>query len=387
MLTASISKHFGEGPESAPFRLKVVFEAAAGVTALFGPSGAGKTLTLDAIAGFMRPDAGRILLDDRILFDTGAGVNLRPQQRACGYVFQNHALFPHMTLRENLAFAAQRLPRLERHRRIAEQLDRFKLTGMAGRYPHELSGGQKQRGSIARALLASPRVVLLDEPGRGLDAILRADFHQLVQHMRESLEIPILLVTHDLEECFALADRILIFDAGAIVHRGTPADLRGNPGTAAVARLMGGFDIFNAEVVSLDPASQTSRVRLLAVAHDEEIDGPHLRGCFKGDQVALCIRPEELRVASSPGKNRIRVDLVRTTERAQAIEADFGNGLLVSVPREVWSDAGSELSEAGSKTGWWVEVPAARLRQLNPDANAVTPQSPKPLPRPRIAQL
>ena len=383
MLTAGISKHFREGPESAPFQLDVEFEAAAGVTALFGPSGSGKTLTLDSIAGFTRPDAGRILLDDRILFDTGAGVNLRPQERACGYVFQNHALFPHMSLRENLSFAALRLPRLERHRRIAEQLDRFKLTSMAGRYPHELSGGQKQRGSIARALLASPRVVLLDEPGRGLDAILRADFHQLVQHMRESLEIPVLLVTHDLEECFALADRILIYDAGRIVHRGTPAELRGNPGTASVARLMGGFDIFDAEILALDPARQTSRLRLLSMGHDDEIDGPHLRGCFKGDQVSLCVRPEELRVAANPGKNRIRVDLLRTTERAQSIEADFGNGLLVSVPRELWS----ELTDAGSKNGWWVEIPATRLRQLNPAANAAGPQSPKQLPRPRTGHM
>ena len=141
-------------------------------------------LTLDAIAGFVAPDAGRILLDDRILFDAEARVNLPPQLRSCGYVFQNYALFPHMTLRQNLAFAAHQLPRLERHRRIAELLDRFKLTDLAGRCPRELSGGQKQRGSIARALIAKPKILLFDEPSRGLDAALRADFNTLVVEMK-----------------------------------------------------------------------------------------------------------------------------------------------------------------------------------------------------------
>src|ERR1700720_2966728 len=171
MIRGNLVKRFAPGPESAGFHLDVDFEAPSGVTVLYGPSGSGKTLTLDCIAGFIAPDSGRIMLDNRILFDGESGVNLPPRQRSCGYVFQNYALFPNMTLRENLAFAAHALPRLERHRRIAEQLERFKLTGMAGRFPHELSGGQKQRGSIARALIASPRVVLLDEPGRGLDAL------------------------------------------------------------------------------------------------------------------------------------------------------------------------------------------------------------------------
>jgi len=356
MLTVNVQKRFDEGPESAPFELSAEFEAPSGVTALYGPSGAGKTLTLDILAGFVRPDSGRILLDDRILFDAGSRVSLRPQQRACAYVFQNHALFPHMTLRENLAFAAQRLPRLERHRRIADELERFRLTDMAGRYPHELSGGQKQRGSIARALLAAPRTILLDEPARGLDTALRADFHQLVRDIRTSLSVPILLVTHDLDECFALADRILLYDSGRVVHRGTPAELLRNPANAAVARLMGGFNFYTAEIMALDPGRQTSRIRLL----DHALDGPNLRGCFKGDQVSLCARAEELRIAAGPGPNRIRADLIRATEGSRSIEADFGNNLIVSVPYAVWR----EMSDGAANSGWWVEIPAASLRQL-----------------------
>jgi molybdate transport system ATP-binding protein len=356
MIRAKIVRKFAPGPESAGFQLDIEFEAAAGVTVLYGPSGSGKTLTLDCIAGFVTPESGRIMLDNRILFDAEARVNLSPQQRSCGYVFQNYALFPHMTLRENLAFAAHALPRLERHRRIAEQLDRFKLTDMAGRYPHELSGGQKQRGSIARALIASPRIVLLDEPGRGLDAALRSDLHSLIHELKNDLKIPVLLVTHDPEESFALAGRVLIFDSGRIVHRGSPDELLKNPGTAEAARLLGGFTVYEAEVISLDPSRQISTLRLLG----EEVRGPHLRGCFKGDRVAVCVRPEELIVRTQPGDNRIRGELRHTIERPQSVRADFGHNLIVDIPRETWQS----LADTGNRTGWWLEIPPHSLRQL-----------------------
>lgn len=351
MIRAGISKQFPPGEESAGFRLDVQFEAAAGVTVLYGPSGSGKTLTLDAIAGFVAPDTGRIMLGDRILFDSGAGVHLRPQDRTCGYVFQNYALFPHMSIRENLAFAAYELPRLERHRRIADLLDRFKLADLAGRYPRELSGGQKQRASIARALIAEPGALLLDEPGRGLDAVLRNDLYSLILEMKASLKIPMLLVTHDLEECLALADNVLIYDAGKIVHRGPPVELLRNPGTAAVARLLGDFNLYDAEVIALDPARQTSRVRMLG----QDLDGPHLRGCFKGDRITLCSRPEELKLAAKPGLNRIRVNHCRILERPQSIRADFGDQIIVDVPRGMWREKSDDL---------WVEIPAESLRQL-----------------------
>ena len=356
MLQATIAKRFPDGPESAGFTLNVEFEAAPGVTVLYGPSGSGKTLTLDTVAGFVAPDSGRILLNGRILFDFGARVHLPPRDRQCGYVFQNYALFPHMTVRANLAFAASRLPRLERHRRIAELLDRFHLADLAGRAPHELSGGQKQRASIARSLIASPRALLLDEPANGLDATLRADLHSLIREIRQSLAIPILLVTHNPEECFALADRVLIYEAGAILHRATPLELLRNPGTAGVARLLGGFNIYEGEVIALDPGRQTSRLRLL----DTEMDGPHLRGCFRGDRVALCVRPEELRIATRPGANRVRADLFSVTERTQSVRADFGRELIVDTARADWP----ALKESGERDGWWVEFPAACLRQI-----------------------
>ncbi len=366
MLRAAITKRFESGPESAGFTLNIEIDATPGVTVLYGPSGAGKTLTLDTIAGFVAPDSGRILLNDRILFDSGAQVHLPPRQRECGYVFQNYALFPHMTLRANLAFAASRLPRLERHRRIAELLDRFRIAELAGRMPHELSGGQKQRASIARSLIANPQVLLLDEPANGLDATLRADLHALILEIRQSLAIPILLVTHNAEECFVLADQVLLFDAGSILHRGTPLDLLRNPGTDDAARLLGGFNVHEAEVVAIDPARQTSRVRLLGVQHETEIDGPHLRGCFRGDRVSLCSRPEELRIRNSPGPNRVRAELARVTDRPQSVRADFGSDLIVDTPRAEWST----LKESGERNGWWIELPAECLRQISRAASS-----------------
>jgi len=214
MIQARVRKQFAPGPESAGFALDLEFQASRGFTVLFGPSGSGKTLTLDSIAGFVRPDEGRILLDDQILFDGAAGVHLAPRARRCGYVFQNYALFPHMTLRQNLEFAAERIPRLERHRKVNEMLEKFHLAEVSGRRPYELSGGQKQRCSIARALIGAPRLLLLDEPARGLDAPLLADLYLVLRQVREEFGIPVLLVTHDFEECLELGDEMIVVRQG-----------------------------------------------------------------------------------------------------------------------------------------------------------------------------
>src|SRR5579863_10658224 len=222
MIQARIRKTFPPRTDSSGFALDLEFQAGAGVTVLFGPSGAGKTLVLDSIAGFVQPDEGRILLEDDILFDGAARVNLAPQKRHCGYVFQNYALFPNMTLRENIEFAAERRPRLERHRRVNEMLEKFRLAEAAGRRPHEVSGGQRQRCSIARALIGEPKLLLLDEPATGLDAPLRAELYDALRRVKEDFRTPMLLVTHDLAECFELAEEMLIVHQGRIVQKGTP---------------------------------------------------------------------------------------------------------------------------------------------------------------------
>ncbi len=332
MIKARLRKTFPARPDSAPFSLELEFQAAAGVTVLFGPSGSGKTLTLDSIAGFVRPDDGRILLDDEILFDGAAGVNLAPQARNCGYVFQDYALFPHMTLRQNLEFAAERRPRLERHRRVNEMLERFRLVDAAGRRPHEVSGGQRQRCSIARALIGAPKLLLFDEPAQGLDAPLRAEFYEVLRQVRTDFKTPMLLVTHDLDECFALGEEMLVLREGRLVQSGPPSAILDQPANADVARLLGVFNLIPGEIRALDPGRNTSKLQM----GEFELDGPYFPGHLKGDRVTVCVRPERLTALARngrPGANQIPAQLERAVERPQWMRLEFAGGIAVDLAR------------------------------------------------------
>jgi molybdate transport system ATP-binding protein len=360
MIKARIRKHFAAGPDSAEFTLDVEFHAASGVTVLFGPSGSGKTMTLEATAGFVKPDEGRILLDDEILFDAAAGVNLPPQSRHCGYVFQNYALFPHMTLRKNLVFAAAcapiKRPRLERHRKVTEMLERFRLVEVAGRRPHEVSGGQKQRCSIARALIGGPKILLLDEPARGLDTLLRAELYGVLRQVRAEFQSPILLVTHDLEECFELAEEMLVLHEGRLIQRGAPRTVCDQPRNVEVARLLGTFNLLPVEITALDPARKTSRLRF----GDFELTGPYFPGRFRGDRVMLCVRPEELSASprnGQPGPNQVAAQLIRFTERMQDVRLEFTGPIFAEMTR-------GDFEKHKHAKEWLVEFPAQCLRVL-----------------------
>lgn len=356
MLQARLRKTFPQGPDSAGFLLDLEFQAAAGVTVLFGPSGSGKTLVLDAIAGFTRPDEGRILLDDDLLFDGATGVHLPPQARNCGYVFQNYALFPHMTLRQNLMFAAERRPRLERHRRVNEMLETFRLTEAAGRRPHEVSGGQRQRCSIARALIVAPKLLLLDEPAQGLDAPLRAEFYEVLRQVRADFKTPVLLVTHDLDECFELGEEMLILREGKIVQSGTPRKILEQPANIEVARLLGAFNLIPCEIRALDPGRNTSKVQM----GEFELDGPYFPGRFKGDRVTMCVRPEQLMVSARLGKagpNQIPAELKRSIEKAQWMRLEFEGGIMADMDR-------TQFERLRDNKDWLIEFPAVALRVL-----------------------
>jgi molybdate transport system ATP-binding protein len=357
MIRARLRKTFPARPDSAAFALDVEFEAASGVTVLFGPSGSGKTLTLDLIAGFLRADEGRILLDDQILFDGASGVNLVPQERNCGYVFQNYALFPHMTLRENLAFGAERRPRLERHRLVNEMLEKFRLTDAAGRRPHQVSGGQRQRCSIARALIGGPRLLLLDEPAQGLDALLRAELYETLRQVRKQFATPVLLVTHDLDECFELGDEMLILREGQIVQRGTPSSVLDQPVNLEVARQLGRFNLLPAELKSLDPGRNSSLIQI----GQFELEGPYFPGHFKGDRVTLCVRPEQLTAASRDSKlgpNQIHAVLERVVETTQWMRLEFAGKILVNMPRAAYESV-RETKD------WIIEFPREELRVVS----------------------
>jgi molybdate transport system ATP-binding protein len=356
MISARLRKTFAARPDSAPFSLELEFQAAAGVTVLFGPSGSGKTLTLDLIAGFERPDDGRILLDDEILFDGAAAVCLAPQSRNCGYVFQDYALFPHMTLRQNLEFAAERRPRLERHRRVNEMLEKFRLGDAAGRRPHEVSGGQRQRCSIARALIGAPKLLLFDEPAQGLDAPLRAEFYEVLRQVRTDFKTPMLLVTHDLDECFELGEEMLVLREGRLVQSGAPRAILDQPANADVARLLGVFNLIPAEIRALDPGRNNSKVQM----GEHELEGPYFPGHLKGDRVTVCVRPEQLTALARngrPGPNQIPAQLERAVEKPQWMRLEFAGGISVDLARP-------DYELVRDTKDWLIEFPRESLRIL-----------------------
>lgn len=356
MIQARIRKQYAPGPDSVGFSLDIDFRATAGVTVLFGSSGSGKTLTLDSIAGFVRPDEGRILLDDQILFDGASRVHLAPRERHCGYVFQNYALFPHMTLRQNLEFAAERAPRLGRHRKVTEMLEKFHLTEVAGRRPYQVSGGQKQRCSIARALIGEPRVLLLDEPGRGLDAPLRAEFYSVLRDVRQEFSTPMLLVTHDTEECFQLGDEMVVMREGRAVQSGTPRQVFDQPANVDVARLLGLYNLLPVEIRSLDPSRNVSRLRY----REFELSGPYFPGRLIGDRVWLFVRPDELSIAPRNGRlafNQIPATLLRAIPKPERMRLEFAGDLAVEVP------AGA-IEKYGAVSDWVIEFPSRGLRIL-----------------------
>ncbi len=215
-LQVEIQKKFLSG-SGATFELKVNFKAEHGVTVIFGPSGSGKTTLLQCVAGLLPPDSGSIAMDDCAFFDSSKKINLSPQERRIGYVFQDLALFPHMSAEQNVDFALH-VPADQRKHSLAEILKRFQLSRVAGRRPRDLSGGERQRVALARAFAIKPRLLLLDEPFSALDDELKMQIIQDLKMWIAEERIPALFVTHDREEARALGQRVITMRQGQIVN-------------------------------------------------------------------------------------------------------------------------------------------------------------------------
>lgn len=213
------------------FRLELALALGRETFALVGPSGAGKTTVLRAVAGLARPERGRVVLDGEVLFDAAAGIDLRPEDRHVGFVFQDYALFPHMTVEQNVAYGA--------HSRAGELLERFQIAHLAVARPGELSGGERQRVGLARALARDPGVLLLDEPLSALDQHTRAALRIELKQLLDELALPVLLVTHDFHDAAVLADRVAAMAGGRVRQVGTPTELIAAPADAFVASFTG----------------------------------------------------------------------------------------------------------------------------------------------------
>ena len=252
-ILVDIEKNLGD------FRLQVNFTAENEVLALLGASGCGKSMTLKCIAGIEKPDKGRILLDGVTLFDSEKNINLTPQERHTGLLFQNYALFPNMTVKENIEAGARREKNLEKRKQIgASIITNFGLQDLLNSYPHQLSGGEQQRVALVRMLVSDPKILLLDEPFSALDSHLRFRLEQEVRNLIRSFGKSVILVSHDRDEVFRLSDKICVIHNGKVETIGTKKEVFANPKTRQAAILTGCKNIspidrvFDQKVIALD---------------------------------------------------------------------------------------------------------------------------------------
>jgi iron(III) transport system ATP-binding protein len=318
----ALEVQLGENPVLKGVNLEV---APGEVVALLGPSGSGKTTLLRAVAGLVRPRAGRIALGKEVFFDGERGVFLPPERRNLGLVFQSYALWPHRTVYENVAYGLRlrRVPEREVHQRVLSLLDRLGLTGLEGRYPGALSGGQQQRVSLARALAYDPKLLLLDEPLSNLDAKLRDQARLWLRETLKATGKAALFVTHDQAEAMAIADRIALLHEGRMEQVGTPEELYRNPKTLFVADFLGNPNVVEALVVGLD--GEWARLELAGFPLRARAMGP----LTPGRLAKLVLRPEALRPAG-PGEVNV-------------LEGELAHSLYLGSHYEHWVRLGEAL--------------------------------------------
>ena len=220
------------------FNLDVAWEIGNELTVLFGYSGAGKSMTLQMIVGLLIPDDGFVRINTSTLFDRSKGINVPPQERHLGYVFQDLALFPHMTALDNILYGSNNTGKSGRRESAMEMIRAFHLEGLEEKYPAELSGGQKQRVAFARALMRKPYALLLDEPFSALDNPLRIEMRRFLRDIKNKFDVPIVLVTHDVTEAYTVADTLIVYSNGKVIQKGKPKDVFDNPWSAEVEILV-----------------------------------------------------------------------------------------------------------------------------------------------------
>ncbi len=283
MLKVDIARSFGS------FELRMRFEHEDGVLVLFGPSGAGKTTTLRCIAGIEQPDRGSVSLDGRILVDRVRGVCLPIRRRRVGYLFQTPTLFPHMTTRENIAYAATHG---DRAFDVDGWLGRLGLADLSDRRPATLSGGEQQRVSLIRALAAKPALLLLDEPMSAVDVPTRQSLVRQLREVQRESGVPFVYVTHSATEAMQIGDRMLMMGDGRIVDDGVPRDVLHAPTSVPLARLSGTENLLTGVVVSHDSEDHTSALRV----GDLTLMVPALPHAIGAD-ASVAFRPEDVLVA------------------------------------------------------------------------------------------
>ena len=296
MLNVQIRKQFRSNG-AQPFVLDVSETYAPGFTVLFGPSGAGKSTLLDCIAGLQQPDSGKIRLGETMFFDAAANLSLPPQRRELAYVFQSLALFPHLSVEQNIRYGLDKLAVPDQSERAHKIAKRFRIENLLSRQPAELSGGEKQRVALARALVTRPRVLLLDEPLTGLDSALRRSILEDLRAWNQATRIPILYVTHNREEVDAIGERVVTLVNGRAQESGAPRAVLDAPRSVELAHAAGFENVLPAVVVEHRPADGVMRVSLDHAACELEIP---LGDAEPGSEVRVAIRGGDILVATEP---------------------------------------------------------------------------------------
>jgi len=265
------------------------------VLAIVGPSGAGKTMTLRVIAGLVHPNAGRLSLGSRVLHSSESNAWVKPHERGVGYVPQHYALFPHLSVRGNVAFGAQGKSREEREHAAAQAMKTFRIADVADRPSTKLSGGQQQRVALARALAPAPQALLLDEPFAALDVSLRRELRQEILGIKEREGIPIVLVTHDLADAVAMADDVIVLEDGRVADEGRPLDVIERPRARGLSRVTEIQNVFEGRVADVSPEDGVMTCDLGAVS----LVTAHA-GLRAGDTARVGVRAGDVLVAVEP---------------------------------------------------------------------------------------
>lgn len=288
------------------FRLKSAFEAGEGVTALFGRSGAGKTSVVNAISGILRPDRGRIAFEGEVLFDSERGIDVPTPRRRVGYVFQEGRLFPHMNVRQNLRYARLFSPEARRSDRFEHVVDLLGLGQLLERRPGNLSGGEKQRVAIGRALLSDPRLLLLDEPLASLDSHRRNEILQYIELMRDEVKIPIIYVSHAIEEVVRLADTVVLLSSGEVTAVGTTEEVMGRPDLRPVGGTFEGGAVIDARVIDQDVQYDLATLAFdggtLTATNVDALIGEPVRVRIRARDVSIALeRPQHISIQNVLG--------------------------------------------------------------------------------------
>ena len=286
------------------FRLDARFAAQAPIVALFGRSGAGKSTLVNAIAGLVKPQRGRIAVGGRTLFDGDAGVDLAPEDRRVGYVFQDALLFPHLTVRANLAYGERLTPPHERYVDRARVIELLDLQRLLDRRPSRLSGGERQRAAIGRALLASPRLLLMDEPLASLDAARKAEILSYIELLRDELSLPIVYVSHSLEEVTRLADHVVVIGEGRVLAEGTVSSVMARQDMAMLAGRFEAGTVIEARVARVDEKHGLTTLAFeggeLVVPNLDALPGEPVRARIRARDVSISLgRPEGISIQNA----------------------------------------------------------------------------------------